>query len=219
MDYPDDWICPICNTHISNSEKCTNCTYPKLWHCKKCKKELHNTLICDNCGYNSLNPKKSKTVIKKGDIILVLLVIYLIIMGGVITAILLQDKFNTSGELLLGDSISISFWTFQKPLSVNVIIDAPSSNSITLPMTLNTTSNNWILNGLVLNESGRWSIIVEKNYEDSSSTYESVIKVNSQCTLDEHCSYLGDDYACNTQMGECIQKKPGIFDFLDVIMG
>lgn len=112
MAYPLNWACPICNTTNKDEEKCKNCTYPKLWKCVNCEKEVHDNKICAECGYNSLNPEKSKTVIKKGDIFLIAGVIYLLILGIVVALILTQDKITNVGDLLIGSPLGFNFRSF-----------------------------------------------------------------------------------------------------------
>lgn len=218
MTYPDEWKCPICNTFTKNSELCKNCTFPKLWKCPNCNKEVHDSKICKECGYNAFNPKKSKIVIKKGDIIAILVVVYLIIFSAVLFRVLTQDKLTITGELLMGSRVNFNFWSFQNPKSVIFEITPFQSETNEYNAVFN-GSNTWILKDYYLNKSGDYKIIVKKYYEDSVGNYSKALKVNSECTLDQHCLFKGEDYSCNAATGVCIQKEPGIMDFLDIILG
>jgi hypothetical protein len=218
MVYPSDWTCPIFKTRIKNNDLCTNCTYPRLWHCKKCKKEVHSSMTCQNCGHNPLNPKKSKTIIKKKNIMVGLAIVYLIIIGFIVFFILTQDKISTRGELLKNNPISIEFWTFKKPNNVIINLTSPTNEVYSIQASNNGT-NNWIVSNIILTESGYWEVLAIKYYNGETNTYTQNIKINNECTLDEHCSSYGEDYSCNRAVGVCIQSEPDIFDFLDIILG
>ncbi len=214
MAYPDKWTCPICGTLNEGVEKCTNCTFPKLWKCPRCGHDVHDSLICQNCGYNALNPKKSKFIVKKSWIVALSIVVYIAIMGAIIYFIMTQDKIGNDGELLKGETINITLTTIHNYDAVIFIVSSPSKEEIEL----NAYNYDGVWKSeLELNESGYWSVRTIIVNGDRRTEKDSKLKVNAECTKDYHCAIYGEDYRCNTAVGMCVQHKPDIFDFLEVI--
>lgn len=215
MTYPDEWNCPICKTHVRNEERCPNCTYPGLWHCPNCGKRMDSTMVCKECGYNPMNPSKSKKVIKRNQVLTIVVVVYALILAYVVFRIMTQDKITNMGDLLINSDISFVFYSFQKLDSVSFTLTSPSMQDYFYESVSN-NANNWAVMNLTLNESGNWIVSVEKTKDGRVTSFSQTFKINSECTRDEHCVAY-DDYECNTALGICVQHQPGMFDFLDEI--
>ncbi len=214
MAYPDQWKCPICGTVNEGVEKCTNCTFPKLWKCPRCENDVHDSLICQNCGYNALDPKKSKIIIKKSWIVSIAVIVYFVILGAIIYFIMTQDKIGNEGELLKGETINITLATVHNYDKVTFIVISPSD--VRQELDAEKYEGVW-KSEMELNESGYWTIRTIIVEGDRLIEKDSELKVNSECTKDYHCIKYGEDYRCNTAVGVCVQHKPDIFDFLEVI--
>lgn len=216
MAYPEDWTCPICGNKNKFSRNCKGCTYPRLWHCPKCEAENHDSVVCKKCGFNPVNPEKSKLVINKKYLIMGGLIVYTILMMGVAFYIITQDKVSFEGELVKGEEVIVKFWSFTQPDSVNFTLE---NDNIIISSTSSLNNSVWMSEGLTFNESGIWLLTVEKNYGNSVKYYTEDVKVNRECTLDSHCASKGEDYACNVQLGVCVEEEPSGLDFVNDLFG
>ncbi len=215
MTYPDSWTCPICKTFVRQEERCTNCTYPALWHCPSCKHRMNSTLFCKECGYNPMNPAKSKKIIKRNQILTIVVVVYGLILAFFVFKIVTQDKASTVGELMINSNLSLVFYTFQNIDSATFIITSPTGSLQSFQATKQ--DNNWIVSNITLNEAGAWQLNVDKYNNNEKQTFFYSFKINGVCVRDEQCTSYGEDYACNVALDQCVQAEPDVLDFLKVI--
>ncbi len=198
--YPDLWHCPNCNTLVYDSRRCPKCSYPDnlhypdLWHCPECQHLNHSTEKCIECGYipnfdevsKKITPVERKRILsfRKKEISYVVGAITLI---GILLLIAFKPSPNefTVSNPIAGSETNITLRTDLAAQSVTFELISPSGETYTLNASY--SKNGWLLNNLVLNESGTWTAVARIRNYGAITDITKVFSVQSSCSNDYDC--------------------------------
>ncbi|MBN1923502.1 MAG: hypothetical protein JW791_01945 [Nanoarchaeota archaeon] len=210
MHYPNLWQCPECRELVSDSVSCPKCNYPNelhyphLWHCPKCNNLVHSSTKCSECGYETREEKlleESKDyslqkkissygdIIKKRKNVLLASIGIITILGVLLILSTPTTPVNTlvAGNVVAGESFTPYLTTSSAAQSVNFILTSPNGNSYEYPGELD-DKGNWVVNDLVLNESGEWRIITQIKSFSSVTELINSINATKSCDSNKDCN-------------------------------
>ena len=199
--FPELWNCPNCDDLVGNKTSCPHCEYPnnldypQLWHCNKCGHLVENKTSCPKCGFSRDSVKKSnpinfklskKDLFKKQNLIL-----YSVGIIALIGILLLFNMPSTPvNELSVttvsaGESFESSFDTNLNAESA--IFEFISPNGKVIEKNAVKNEDSWLINDLVLDETGDWEVIISlKNFGSTTEIFKT-INVLSSCSENSDC--------------------------------
>ncbi|VVB74858.1 Uncharacterised protein [Candidatus Tiddalikarchaeum anstoanum] len=205
--FPSLWHCPNCKTLVSDSESCTECgypsniNYPELWKCPQCNELVHNSPKCNKCGYDNkpglvkVHPESIEKKVSHLDLnldlrkqVLLGAVILIVFIGLALILSIPAEPVNNFSTKNVTSGVAFSPFFSTSSSAQRVLFDfiSPKGTAYTLDGVQD--GNKWVINDLVLNESGLWRVVIKVENFGAVSEVTNFVYANASCSVNEECS-------------------------------